>query len=142
MNPKTLKRMAAIKERLRQVHRAELLESESQVRDAEHSVASEVERQAGAFARMTGQGECSANELLLRAEQIEQTNLALKRAKAELHTREQTRDERRDVVGEATREVRALEALHERAAAVERRETEHREQRELDESSARKVRNR
>jgi flagellar export protein FliJ len=140
MNPKTLKRMAAIKERLRQVRRSELLESEALVHEAQRSVATEAEQQASAFTRMTAQGECSANELVLRSEQLEQTNRALKRCQAELATREQERDERRDVVGEATREVRALEALHERAAALERRETEHREQRELDEASSRKVR--
>jgi flagellar biosynthesis chaperone FliJ len=42
------------------------------------------------------------------------------------------------VMGEATREVRAIEVLHTRMLAEQKREADKREQSELDEASSRK----
>jgi flagellar export protein FliJ len=140
MHPKALTRTIAIKERLRQWRRSELHEAETRVTAAEATVQEEQQRHAGAARLLTQGGECSANDLTLRAEQIEQTNLALKRAQAVLQEVEQEREVRRDVVIEATREVRAIEALRTRLVNEQRREADLREQRDLDEASANRAR--
>jgi flagellar export protein FliJ len=138
MQPKTLTRTLAIKERVRQWRRSELQETETRVSQAESAVESEAELHAGAVKQITHTGECSANDLALRAEEIEQTNIALKRARAALLDIEQERDARREVVSDATRDVRAIEALRTRLLAEQRRAADLREQRELDEASSRK----
>lgn len=140
MNSKTLKRTLAIKERLRQWRRAELLEAEVRVNEAQSAVDEEAARFDGACEQMTRAGELSANELQLQAEQLVFTQRALKRAKGELDTREAEREVRKDVMGEATREVRAIEALHSRIVAEQRKAADQREQQDLDEAAARKGR--
>jgi flagellar biosynthesis chaperone FliJ len=140
MTPKTLSRTLAIKERMRQWRRAELHEAESRVVEAQTSLESEAERHAGAAALITRPGEFSAGELALHSEQIEKTTRAMKEAEAQLVAREEERELRRGEVGEATREVRAIEALRTRLVTEQRRVADQREQRELDEASARKGR--
>ena len=140
MSPKTLTRTLAIKERLRQWRRAELLEAESKVSEAERSLELESARHAGAAALVTRSGEHSAIDLALHAEQVARTQDMLKRAKAELDALEVERESRRQDVGEATREVKAIEALRTRLIAAQRREADQREQRDLDEAAARKGR--
>jgi flagellar export protein FliJ len=140
MTPKTLNRTLAIKERLRQVRRAELVEAEALVNEAQHWVEEETTRHDGSVALITRAGEFSANELALQYEQVEATQRQLKRARTELDTREAEREVRKDVMGEATREVRAIEALRGRLLAEQKREADKNEQRELDEASSRKGR--
>ncbi|MEY4578618.1 MAG: hypothetical protein RL701_3321 [Pseudomonadota bacterium] len=138
MTPKTLKRTLAIKERLRQWRRAELYEAETAVADAERSVGVEAERHAGTCAVITRAGEISANDLVLAAEQLALAQRALKQAQSALTEREAEREVRKDVMGEATREVRAIEALHTRLVVEQRRAVDQNEQRELDEVASRK----
>ena len=138
MTPKTLTRTIAIKERVRQWRRAELQEAESKVSDAEQDVEAETAQHAGAAALVTRQGECSANDLALRAEQLARAQQSLKRAQAQLDAAQEERETRRSEVGEATREVRAMEALHARMVVDQRRAADQREQREMDEAAARK----
>jgi flagellar export protein FliJ len=138
MSPKTLSRTLAIKERIRQWRRAELHESETLVNRAAQSVDAESQRHAGAAALMTREGECSAADLVSRAEQVERAQAAVKRAQAELGALQEERETRRDVVSEATREVRAIEALRTRLLSAERRAADQREQRDLDEAASRK----
>lgn len=140
MTPKTLSRTLAIKERLRQWRRAELQEAESRVTEAQNSVDHQAARHAGAAALLTRAGEFSASELALHSEQIEKTTLALKEAEAKLVVREEERELRRGEMGEATREVRAIEALRARLLSEQRRAADQREQRELDEAASRKGR--
>jgi flagellar biosynthesis chaperone FliJ len=140
MTPKTLNRTLAIKERMRQWRRAELHEAETRVTEAQTSLDHEAERHAGAAALITRAGEFSASELTLHSEQLEKTSRALKEAEAKLMAREEERESRRGEVGEATREVRAIEALRTRLLTEQRRAADQREQRELDEASARKGR--
>jgi hypothetical protein len=137
MSPKTLTRTLAIKERMRQWRRAELLEAESLVSEAEQSVEQEAARHAGAAALITTPGEQRALDLVLHAEQVARANDQLKRAQSELDARELERENRRQEVGEATREVRAIEALRTRMLDAQRREADAREQRDLDEAAAR-----
>lgn len=137
MTPKTLSRTLAIKERLRQWRRAELLEAEVKVGEAQHWVEEETSRHEGACAQLTRPGEFSPDELILNAEQIASTQRALVRARHELDEREAEREVRKDVMGEATREVRAIEALHTRLLAEQKRAEDKREQSELDEAAAR-----
>jgi hypothetical protein len=138
MTPKTLTRTIAIKERVRQWRRAELHQAETRVNEAEEYVEAESTQHAGAIALVTRHGECSANDLALRAEELARAQLALKRAQAQLDTVQQERETRRGEVGEATREVRAMETLHARMLVEQRRSNDQREQRELDEAAARK----
>jgi flagellar biosynthesis chaperone FliJ len=140
MTPTTLKRTLAIKERLRQWRRSELQQAETLVTAAQESRDSESAQHDRAAGLITRAGEFSANELELNAQQLVRTSHALKQATAQLNAREEERDGRRDEVGEATREVRAIEALRARLVAEQRREADQREQRELDEISARKGR--
>jgi flagellar export protein FliJ len=140
MTPKALKRTLVIKERLRQVRRAELMEAEARLNDARSSLAEETARHQGTAAQLLRQGEHSAGDLALYSQQIEQTQRAVNRASEALEEREKEREERQDVVGEATREVKALETLRNRLLAEQRKLLEHREQAELDEASARKGR--
>jgi flagellar biosynthesis chaperone FliJ len=138
MNAKTLNRTLTIKERIRQWRRAELQEAETLVVDAERSVDTEAQREAGAAALITKQGECSATDLAFRADQLERSKQARKRAEAALQQRQEERETRRGEVGEATREVRAIEALRTRIVTAERHEADKREQRDLDEAASRK----
>ena len=140
MTPKALKRTLVIKERLRQVRRAELMEAEARVNDARNSLDQETARHQGTAAQLTRQGEHSASDLALYAQQLEQTQRAVKKASQALQEREKEREERQDVVGEATREVKALDALRARLLAEQRKLLERREQAETDEAAARKVR--
>jgi flagellar export protein FliJ len=130
----------AIKERLRQWRRAELLEAESRVAEAAQSVEAEAARKDGAAALVTRAGEHSAIDLTLHAELVARANDTLKRAKAELDAREVERESRREDVGEATREVKAIEALRARMLQAQRREADQREQRDTDEAASRKGR--
>ena len=138
MTPKTLTRTIAIKERVRQWRRAELHEAESRVTNAEQFVDEQTAQHEGAAAKVTRQGEVSAGDLALHAEELQKAQHALKAAQANLNAAQEERDVRRDEVGEATREVRAMEALHARMVVDERRAADRREQRELDEAAARK----
>jgi flagellar export protein FliJ len=138
MNPKSLTRTIAIKERVRQWRRAELHEAETVVNSAEEFVEAETLQHEGARALVTRHGECSASDLALRAEQLERAQLALKRAQARLNTAQEERETRRGEVSEATREVRAMETLHARMMVEERRAADQREQRDTDEAASRK----
>jgi flagellar export protein FliJ len=140
MTPKGLKRTLVIKERLRQVKRAELMEAEARVNDARTALAEQTARHQGTAAQLTRQGEHSAGDLALYSQQLEHTQRALKEASKALEECEDEREQRRDVVGEATREVKAIDALRARLVAEQRKQLERREQAELDEASARKGR--
>lgn len=140
MSPNLLSRTLAIKERLRQWRRAELHDADSEVTRAQARVDVQAADQELVSEAVTAHGEKSANELALHAEQLERTQLALRKAREILAQREGERDDRREEVGEATREVRAIEVLHNRALEEERRQAGLREQREQDDNSARKVR--
>lgn len=137
MTPKTLKRTLTIKERIRQVRRAELHEAQSRMAEAEASLQLEAARHTSTAAMLTRAGEFSATDLALAAEQVQATQRAVKQAQAALDARQKEHDERQSEMGEATREVRAIEALHTRMIAAEKREADQREQRDLDEAASR-----
>jgi flagellar export protein FliJ len=139
MSPNMLSRTLAIKERLRQWRRAELHEADTEVARAQEHVDEQATSQQLASAEVTAEREVSANELALHAEQLARTQDALRKAREILAACEGERESRREQVGEATREVRAIEALHARVVAEERREEGLREQRDADEHSSRKV---
>jgi flagellar export protein FliJ len=134
-----LSRTLAIKERLRQWRRAELHEADTEVARAQERVDEHVADQQLASEAVTAQREVSATELALHAEQLARTQEALRKARQILAQCEGERESRREQVGEATREVRAIEALRARVLEEKRREDGLREQREMDETSARKV---
>lgn len=139
MSPNMLTRTLAIKERLRQWRRAELHEADSEVARAQERVEEHAADHQLASAAVTAQREVSANELALHAEQLARTQEALKKAREILAQCEGERENRREQVGEATREVRAIEALRDRVLEERRREAGLREQRDQDETSARKA---
>lgn len=139
MSPNMLSRTLAIKERLRQWRRAELTEADTEVARAQERVDEHEADHRLASAAVTAQREVSANELALHAEQLARTQEALKKAREILAQCEGERENRREQVGEATREVRAIEALRDRVLEEKRREAGLREQRDADENSARKV---
>jgi|SRR4051794_19789379 flagellar export protein FliJ len=138
MSPNMLSRTLAIKERLRQWRRAELHEANTEVARAQERVDEHAAEQQLATEAVTAQGEVSANELALHAEQLERTQRALKKAREILAKCEGEADNRREQVGEATREMKAIEVLRDRALAEQRREQGLREQRDADETSSRK----
>lgn len=138
MTPKTLKRTLVIKERIRQVRRAELHEAQTRVDAAEQSLQLEAARHTSTAALLTRAGEFSASDLALASEQVQATARAVRQAEAELNARKSEHEERQDVMGEATREVRAIEALHTRMVAELKREADKREQSDLDEAASRK----
>jgi flagellar export protein FliJ len=138
MSPNLLSRTLAIKERLRQWRRAELHEANTEVARAQDEVDEQTARHQRATAAVTTPGEISATDLALRAEQVAREQAALRRAQKELAARENERERRSEVAGEASREVRAIEVLHERLVTERKREEGLREQRDLDEASARK----
>jgi len=139
MSPNSLKRTLAIKDRIRKWKQAELYEADGEVARAQESVEEQTARHQMATAAVTAQQEVSANELALHAEQLAREQRALKQAQKELAAKEGERDDRREKVGEATREVKAIEVLHERLLTEQRREEGLREQRDMDETSGRKV---
>ncbi|HKU44571.1 MAG TPA: flagellar FliJ family protein [Polyangiales bacterium] len=138
MSPNTLTRTLAIKERLRQWRRAELHEADGEVARAQQHVDEHAAHHQLASAEITAEREVSAQELALHAEQLERAQRALHKARELLAAREVERESRREQVGEATREVKAIEALRERVLEEARREAGLREQRDMDENSARK----
>ena len=138
MTPKTLNRTLAIKERIRQWRRAELHEAQTRVTQAEEGLQLEAARHAGTAALLTRAGEFSANDLALASEQVQATQRALKQAEAVLDERSKEHDQRQGEVGEATREVRAIEALHTRLVAEQKRAADKSEQNDLDEAASRK----
>ena len=138
MSPNMLSRTLAIKERLRQWRRAELHDAETEVARAQARVEEHAAEQQAATQAITAPGEMSANELAQHAEQLERTQRALRKARELLAARESERESRREQVGEATREVKAIEVLHERLLVEQQREQGLREQRDMDENSARK----
>lgn len=142
MSPNMLSRTLAIKERLRQWRRAELQEANTEVARAQERVDEQAVQQHQATAAVTAKGEISANDLALHAEQLERTQLALRKAREILSKSEAERDDRRDQVGEATREMKAIEVLRDRAVEEQRRAQVMREQRDADEHSSRKGRKR
>ncbi len=139
MSPNMLTRTLAIKERLRQWRRAELHEAESEVARAQERVEEHAADHQLASAAVTAQREVSANELALHAEQLARTQEALKKAREILAKCEGERESRMEQVGEATREVRAIEALRDRLLEERKREAGLREQRDQDETSAQKA---
>jgi flagellar export protein FliJ len=139
MNPSMLSRTLAIKERLRQWRRAELHEADTDVARAQEKVDEHAASQQIASDAITAPGEVSASELAMHAEQLERTQRALRKARAILAQCEGERETRRERVGEATREMKAIEVLRNRAVEEEKREAGLREQREADDNSARKV---
>ncbi len=139
MSPNMLSRTLAIKERLRQWRRAELHEANSEVARAQERVEEHAADHQLASAAVTAQREVSANELALHAEQLARTQEALKKAREILAKCEGERESRMEQVGEATREVRAIEALRDRLLEERKREAGLREQRDQDETSAQKA---
>lgn len=139
MSPNMLQRTLAIKERLKQWRRAELHEAETEVGRAQTRVDEHAAQQRAALAAMTAQGEMTANELTMRAELVERTQQALKKAREILAKAEVERDQRRERMGEATREAKAIEALRDRALEEERKEVAHREQRDADERASQRM---
>jgi flagellar export protein FliJ len=139
MSPNMLSRTLAIKERLRQWRRAELHEADSDVARAQEKVDAHAASQQLASDAITAQREVSATELAMHAEQLERTQRALRKAREILVQCEGERETRRERVGEATREVKAIEVLRNRALEEEKREANLREQRDADDDSARKV---
>jgi flagellar export protein FliJ len=138
MSPNMLSRTLAIKERLRQWRRAELHEANTEVARAQERVDEHAVEQQLASDAVTAQGEVSANELAMHAEQLARTQRALKKAREVLANCEVERDDRREQVGEATREMKAIEVLRDRAVEEQKREQTLREQRDADEHSSRK----
>lgn len=138
MSPNMLSRTLAIKERLRQWRRAELHEANTEVAKAQDRVDEHAAEQQLAADAVTAPGEVSANELAMHAEQLERTQKALKKAREILVKCEVERDDRREQVGEATREMKAIEVLRDRAVEEQKREQGLREQRDADEHSSRK----
>jgi flagellar biosynthesis chaperone FliJ len=138
MTPKTLHRTLLIKDRLRKWRRAELLDAENRVAQAQQTVDDKEAQRTTTAALLTRSGDFSAHELVLAAEQLEVAQRALHAAKAELGERIEERDQRKEVAGEATREVKAIEVLHERLLKEQRRAADLREQAELDERATRK----
>lgn len=136
MTPKTLHRTLVIKERLRKWRHAELLEAENRVAEAQQTVDAKEERRATTAALLTRSGDFSPHELVHAADQLEIAQRALEAAKLELGERMEERDQRKEVAGEATREVKAIEVLHERLVKEQRKAADRREQAELDERAA------
>jgi flagellar export protein FliJ len=139
MSPNMLSRTLAIKERLRQWRRAELHEADTEVASAQEKVDGHAAAQQIASDALTTPGEVSASELALHAEQLERTQRALRKAREILAQCEGERDTRLERVGEATREMKAIEVLRNRAVDEAKREAGLREQREQDETSAQKA---
>src|SRR5688572_33161381 len=100
MSPNMLSRTLAIKERLRQWRRAELHEADTEVARAQERVDEHTAEQRAASAAVTTEGEMSANDLALHAEQLERTQRALRKAREMLAKCEGERDDRREKVGE------------------------------------------
>jgi len=136
MTPKTLHRTLVIKERLRKWRRAELLEAENRVAQAQQEVDDKEARRETTAALLTRSGDFSPHELVHAAEQLGIAQRAAEAAKAELGERMGERDQRKEVAGEATREVRAIEVLHERLLKEQNKAADQREQAELDDRSA------
>lgn len=136
MTPKTLHRTLVIKERLRKWRHAELLEAENLVEQAQQAVDDRAQRHAKTAALLTRSGDFSPHELVHAADQLGIAQKALEAAKLALGERMEERDQRKAVAGEATREVKAIEVLHERLVKEQRRVADQREQAELDERSA------
>lgn len=140
MTPKTLHRTLVIKERLRKVRHAELAEAETRVAQAQQSVDEELARHVHTAALLTREGEMTAHELADAADRLILAQRALQRARDQLGELMEERDARKTEAGEATREVRAIEALHTRLVKELRRAEDKREQAELDEAATRKGR--
>jgi flagellar export protein FliJ len=140
MSPKSVSRILAVKERLRQAKRSELAEANASVDAASKHVDAISQMRAEAVRAVVEAGEIPGAELEARAQVADIACRDLTQAKAVLEERHKERDVRKEVVVEATREVRVMETLKERLQRVAFREETTREQLQLDELMAQRRR--
>jgi flagellar export protein FliJ len=136
MSPKSVSRILAVREMLRQIKRNELARANQSVDAASEHVAAMDEQRTQAAERIGQAGDVEGSELRARAELCEFAARDLDRAKLALEERSRERDVQSNDMVEATREVRVMETLHDKLQRAEWREEITREQLQLDEMSA------
>jgi len=137
MNRQRIGRILLVKERLREVRRAELAHAEAAVAIAESAARQAEDERDSAILDLTASGETTGEDLARRAVLVSLASRTACEASAVVTEREADRDERAKATGGATREVRALECLRGRLDRRERDRERAREQAETDEAAAR-----
>jgi hypothetical protein len=138
MSPKSLARMIATKERLRQVRRADLAVANASVTAAEQLLEERTGHHRLAAATVARTGEQTGETLALSAEHVSRERTRVMLASRGLEGKRGERDEQRDALTNATQEVRTLETLQKRMRVDQLRGERLREQGELDEVASRK----
>jgi flagellar export protein FliJ len=136
MSPKSVSRILAVRELVRQIKRNELARANQSVDAAESHVDAMSAVRDSAANRFSQAGDVDGAELHARADMCEFAARDLERARVALDERSRERDEHTENVAEATREVRVMENLHDKLQRNQWREEITREQLQLDEMSA------
>jgi hypothetical protein len=136
-NRQRLGRILLVKERLRDVRRAELACAEAAVSLAQSAAQNAARERDSAIVTLTEPGEATGDDLARRAVLVALASRMANQAEVVVAERQAERDQRAATTAGAVREVRALECLRSR---LERREGDRdrdREQAETDEAAAR-----
>lgn len=136
-NRQRLARILTVKERVRDVRRAELACAESEVALAQSAEVEAERERDSAIVTLTEPGETTGDDLARRAVLVALAGRTASEAHAVVVEREAERDRRAERTGGAVREVRALETLRSRLDKRESDRARVREQGETDEAAAR-----
>ena len=132
-----LNRFITIKERLRDVRRAELAEVNAALREAEAKVEEAERQRLAAIASLTSGAEMTADELAQRARLVSIAGSAASAARESAAEVESEQNVRQDAVMEANREVKVLEVLQARLKKRAAQEELRRDQGESDNAASR-----
>lgn len=137
---KRLKRIMALKERIRDARKAAVISARRAEDDAIAAVddaKDEVERISGEFELIE---EVAANELAHRGDMVASARRYHHRAVEQREEKTVERESQEEILVRASKEVRSLEGLDRRYAETERKEEARRERSESDEFAARVTR--
>jgi len=132
-----LDRYISIKERVRDVKRAELAEVNAALQDAEKRVEEAESQRVAAILALTSGSEMSAEELAQRARLVSLARNAAEAARESAAEVEQVHHAHQEAVAEASREVKVLEVLQARLKKRAAKEELRREQSASDEAANR-----
>lgn len=137
MTKRKLERIIHVKERIRGVRRSELAAADEALERAAEAASEAGKIHEGAIWTLTTPGQISAEDLARQAAVVALAAGVAKGANGALAERQVEREQSAATVFDATRDVRALEILHQRMDRAEQRQERKREQGENDEAAGR-----
>ncbi|MBI2893697.1 MAG: hypothetical protein HYY06_09110 [Deltaproteobacteria bacterium] len=140
MTKRRLERIIQVKERIRGVRRSELETADEELARAAEAASEAGKIHDGAIGSLTRAGQITAEDLARQAAVVALAAKVATEANGTLEVRKVEREERAATVFDATRDVRALEILHQRMGRAEQKEERKKEQGATDEAAGRMVR--